>query len=232
MLNGPSKTGAGLERRMHAGDHFGYRCHRCLHCCHDKRIQLNPYEVARLAQNRGVTTTDFRGSWTVDGLGVELARKETGACVFLGPEGCTVHADRPLVCRLYPLGRVVDPDGTERFVRAEPHPLSHGEFLDRGTIGEFLEAQKAAPFMRAADEYYFWFCRALEHRASLPDSATPPSSVSATGPAWQWLDMDSAIAAHCSMHGINEPLNLDERRTLHVQILDTLLVGSASGEKT
>ena len=217
---------------MHAGDHFGYRCHRCLHCCHDKRIQLNPYEVARLAKNRGVTTTDIRERWTVDGQGVELARTETGACVFLGIDGCTVHADRPLVCRLYPLGRVIEPDGSERFERMEPHPQSRGEFLDRGTIADFLEAQNASPFMRAADEYYFWLCRAWTHLADLPDFTALPPSRSATGPAAPWLDMDDAIATHCSMRGIDEPLNLDERRALHVQILDTLLAISESGEQT
>ena len=29
-----------------------------------------------------------------------LKQTESGACVFLGAEGCMVHPDRPLVCRL------------------------------------------------------------------------------------------------------------------------------------
>ena len=78
-------------------ERFRYVCHQCLRCCHDKKIQLNPYEVARLARNRGQTTTQFRAEWTVDGAGTVLQQTETGACVFLGAGGCMVHADRPLV---------------------------------------------------------------------------------------------------------------------------------------
>ena len=49
---------------------FGYVCHRCMKCCHHKRIQLNPYEVARLARNRGMTTGEFRAVCTEDGAGL------------------------------------------------------------------------------------------------------------------------------------------------------------------
>jgi Fe-S-cluster containining protein len=84
---------------------FGYVCHRCLKCCQHKLIQLNPYEIARLARNRGMTTSEFRSAWTMDGVGLYLAQTKSGTCVFLGGDGCTVHPDRPLVCRLYPLGR-------------------------------------------------------------------------------------------------------------------------------
>src|SRR5215470_9862277 len=96
---------------------FDYVCRRCLKCCHHQRIQLNPYELARLARNLGLTTTEFRAAWTEHGDGLALRQTETGACVFLGSEGCTVHPDRPLVCRLYPLGRHVSADGSEAFSR-------------------------------------------------------------------------------------------------------------------
>src|ERR1700752_4896509 len=94
---------------------FGYKCHRCMRCCYDKRIQINPYESARLARNLGQTTTEFRSAWTEDGAGTVLKQTDTGACIFLGNDGCTVHPDRPLVCRLYPLGRRVRADGSESF---------------------------------------------------------------------------------------------------------------------
>ena len=46
--------------------------------------------------------------------------------LFLGERGCTVHADRPLVCRLYPLGRHIDEHGAESFYHLEPHPQTEG----------------------------------------------------------------------------------------------------------
>src|SRR5215468_5694658 len=84
---------------------FGYVCRRCHN--HHKHIQLNPYEVARLARNRNLTTSEFATACTENGEGVILGQTETGACISLGAAGCTVYADRPLVCRLYPLGRHV-----------------------------------------------------------------------------------------------------------------------------
>src|SRR5262249_23046631 len=139
-------------------------------CCHHKRIQLNPYELARLARNRGLTTTEFRAAWTEDGAGQVLRQTETGACVFLGAEGCTVHPDRPLVCRLYPLGRHVLADGSETFSHVEPHPQSRGNLTNTGTIADFLEAQGAGPFMEAADMYFFWLCDAQRHLSEAGDA--------------------------------------------------------------
>ena len=36
---------------MEPDTRFSYRCTRCNSCCVDKRIQVNPYEIARLARN-------------------------------------------------------------------------------------------------------------------------------------------------------------------------------------
>jgi hypothetical protein len=81
-----------------------------------------------------------------------LRENEDGTCVFLGPQECQVHGDRPLVCRLYPLGRHVRSDGSEHFTQLEGHPQSAGELSDYGTITEYLAAQGAQPFMDAADD--------------------------------------------------------------------------------
>jgi hypothetical protein len=48
---------------------FGYLCGRCMRCCYHKGIQVNPYEVARLARRLGQTTTEFCATWTRDGAG-------------------------------------------------------------------------------------------------------------------------------------------------------------------
>ena len=178
---------------------FGYVCHRCMKCCHHKRIQLNPYEAARLARNRGMTTGEFRAVCTEDGAGLALGRTETGACVFLGSEGCTVHADRPLVCRFYPLGRRTSPDGAELWLHVEPHPQSRGEFTRSGTIADFLVTQDAHPFMRAADEYYLWLCAAHEYLRQASDGEVSNVSVTDQNVARDLLDMDATIARHCAV---------------------------------
>src|SRR5262249_30242634 len=106
---------------------FSYRCGACTRCCFEKVIPLGPYEVARLAHNRGVSATEFLATYTTE-AGTTLLSREDGGCVFLDERGCGVHADRPLACRLYPLGRIVGANGVEYFVEVEPHPETAGVY--------------------------------------------------------------------------------------------------------
>jgi Fe-S-cluster containining protein len=200
------------------GAAFAYTCRQCSRCCYHKGIHVNPYEIARLARRLGRSTSEFRATWTQQGAGTTLRQTEGGACVFLGPEGCTVHSDRPLVCRLYPLGRHVLADGTEWFSRLEGHPQSEGEITEAGTLGEYLVAQGAAPFMAAADEYFFWLCAARE---SLELVATGPgwSPEQDAATAADLVDMDTAIARHCAAFGATEPDDVEDRKRLHLEIL-------------
>ncbi|SRR5579875_136093 len=194
---------------------FGYVCRRCSRCCRNKLIQVNPYEIARLARRRGQSTGEFRAASTDDGAGNYLRRTADGACVFLGPEGCTVHSDRPLVCRLYPLGRRVTADGTETWLHTPPHPQTEGVYSRDGTIADYIATQDALAFMRAADQYVAWVRRAIEVLGA------PPARGSGDGaePLDGLLDMDAAIAAHCAANGISEPNGLEARKDLHLEIL-------------
>jgi uncharacterized protein len=217
-----SVSGPPPESMQPRCERFGYTCNRCSRCCYQQRIQLNPYEVARLARRLGTSTTEFRRRMTVEGAGVELARSPSGACALLGPEGCTVHADRPLVCRLYPLGRVLEADGRESFRRLEGHPESAGLFTERGTIGDYLDAQRAEPFLRAADAYFGWLCRVHEILAR-----SEAAGDAAGGSALDLLDLDQAISAHCRRKGLEEPQDLESRLAMHLEILHGLLEGAA-----
>jgi Fe-S-cluster containining protein len=196
---------------------FGYICRRCSLCCRHKGIQLNPYEVARLARAMGESTAQFRAAWTIDGRGTTLRQKDDGTCVFLGPQGCEVHADRPLVCRLYPLARHVQSDGSESFTTLEGHPQSAGEFTDDGTIADYLAAQGAKPFMDAADGYFRWLCTAHERLGLTLDALS--SGRGGDPENADLLDMDGMIAAHCAATGEAEPVNLDDRLQVHLQLL-------------
>jgi Fe-S-cluster containining protein len=200
---------------MQRQDPFAYSCRRCLNCCRHKRIQINPYEAARLAHNRGISTGEFHRRWT-RAEGTELAQAADGSCVFLGPGGCSVHADRPLVCRLYPLGRHVMPDGSESYSMLEPHPQSAGVYGGPGCIGDYLQAQDAQPFIAAADAYYSWLCRAQDALAAGLIRADIDSAA--------LLDLDSAIAGHCAASGEPEPAVLEQRLALHLRILEQQLV--------
>ena len=130
-----------------------------------------------------------------------------------------MHADRPEVCRLYPLGRFRQADGIEGFTHLERHPESAGEFGNSGTIADYLEAQDAGSFIKAADQYFSWLCEAARALGGAPDlnpSTVPGGETALTA---ELLDMDAAIRHHCAVQGIEEPTDIEDRKELHLAIL-------------
>jgi uncharacterized protein len=202
---------------------FGYVCHHCGKCCQHMQVHLNPYEVARLASNRGLTTGEFRASYTESGAGLKLKQTETGSCIFLGPKGCTVYLDRPLACRLYPLGLHISSDGRQSFVHVAPHPQSEGEYTRTGSIADFLKVQNADVFMQAADEYFRWFCAAQEYLCQAADGETTIDTENDQSFARDLLDMDASIAAECAASQVAEPTDIQGRKDLHLKLLYRLL---------
>jgi Fe-S-cluster containining protein len=191
---------------------FSYRCTRCNRCCTGKRIQVNPYEIARIARARGVSTAEARERFTVDSV---LRQDDEDRCIFLGAEGCGIHGDRPLVCRLFPLGRVIESGGAVHFVRVDPS-WAHGDFGEAGIVADFVEAQGAAPFIAAADAYFDWYCRARARACESFAAGAPETE----GGLDDLLDIDSQLAAWCGARGIEEPELPEERMRLHLAILD------------
>jgi uncharacterized protein len=203
---------------------FGFSCGRCIGCCRNKKIQLNPYEIARMASHLGISTTDFIKQYTVSGT--VLKNREDDTCIFLETNGCSIHPDRPLVCRLYPLGRHIRHPWVESFSQFEPEPGCKGTFNQGGTIETYLDAQGAFPFMRAADLYLELLCFLLETLNDKPFSQDQSDTVKETvhnitkGNASEddlmWIDMDRTINDFCGRSGTAIPTTLDERMAIHI----------------
>ena len=102
--------------RLRPTDVLALTCTRAGTCCHGKAVWLHPYEVARLARGRGMTPRDFADRHSEGGIRLKFdgppGYRGLPACSQYDPAaGCRAHADRPLACRLYPLGR--ERQGTE-----------------------------------------------------------------------------------------------------------------------
>jgi Fe-S-cluster containining protein len=191
-----------------------------------------------------MTTTGFIEQHTVNG-GTELAVRDDLTCVFLGEQGCGVHSDRPLVCRLYPLGRVVQSGEPDRYFLMEPHPQSEGVYSDAGSVGGYLEQQGAAPFMAAADEYF----ALLERVGAVLSEMDPPGAeltavertaadVTSTAagvveagesavvpPHSPWLDIDAVLASEIGVteagaRDVPRPFGAEKAMALHIAALD------------
>jgi Fe-S-cluster containining protein len=215
---------------------FSYKCGACSRCCFDKVIPLGPYEVARLAHNRAMSTADFLRTYTTRN-GTALLSRENGACVFLDEHGCSVHADRPLACRLYPLGRIVGANGVEYFVEVEPHPETAGVYGTDATVADYVTAQGIDAYTRAADLYHGVLVRvaqaldavegSVELLAGAADThARQGANEIADAESYDfaaWLDVDSAVAEHCRARELDIPDDVEAKVVLHVQVLSEWL---------
>jgi Fe-S-cluster containining protein len=220
------------ETRYTRDSAFSYVCHACRRCCHDKIIHLNPYEVARLAQNRGITTSKFLTQYT-DSAGTALKRVEEGACVFLTENGCGVHADRPLVCRIYPLGRHITAQDEEWFSELAPHPHTEGSYGTRGTVDQYLTTQGAEPYIQAVDRYLdvlgrmatvLQRCIGAGKETRKEAQRTVDELTAGTKPDIPaWLDMDKVVREYCDAKGLTVPEDPAIRMELHIHALDEWL---------
>ncbi len=200
---------------------FSYECRACGRCCREKLIPVNPYEIARLAAHLGIGTGEFIERFTEGGTALKV--RDDVTCIFLAGSGCGVHADRPLACRLYPLGLVRGPEG-EAVVELEPQPGSEGVRGENGTVADYLAAQGVAPFLDASHRYHDALDRLV---AALTSACGPESAAQALAgeavpaAAPEILDVDAALAL-LAQRGIARPETVDARVALHLAYLAEL----------
>ena len=206
---------------------FAYGCGKCSRCCTGKRIPLNPYEVARLAQKLGTSTTATLTRFTTNG-GSLLAVRDDTSCVFSELGGCTVHSARPLACRLYPLGRRVGPDEEEYFAEVVPEPSCTGRHGGPGTIEDYLREQGADVYIAMADRYRSVLEKLVRTLLSRPDASECCISANdlldrAPLPEDEsLLDVDAVVARRCEVLGVAVPSELERRVTLHIAALEEI----------
>lgn len=204
---------------------FSYACHACNRCCRNKAIRVSPYEILRLARYLGISTTQFIERHTEAG-GTVLRAKENGDCGFLGERGCTVHPDRPLACRIYPLARWVSPEGEESFGHLTPHPKTEGVYGKAGRVQDYLDQQGLAPFFEMSERYGTLYLHMVEILGRLdPEELDQRSArrlavdeLSAGTMGSEWIDLDATLA-----DGIEKHVGIDELVNLHIAKLEEIV---------
>ena len=130
------------------GDTFKFSCYKGIKCftacCSDTNIILGPFDILRLKQRLGLSSTEFLAKYTtpdfIKDTDLPVARlkmQDDGSqrCVFVTGEGCTIYGDRPSACRYYAIGKGTmhktglegNPDESFYFVVKEPHCFGHEE---------------------------------------------------------------------------------------------------------
>ena len=117
---GRAESAAALAQcpRLAAGEPFDFVCAGCGDCCRNRRdLVLSGYDLYRIARHLGLPprlTADafckqeFAPQTLLPAV-VLRPNARTGNCPFFEADACTIHADRPLACALYPLGQAIDP---------------------------------------------------------------------------------------------------------------------------
>jgi Fe-S-cluster containining protein len=112
--------------RLGPQDTFKFGCHpgiSCFNtCCSDVNIFLSPYDVLRLKNRLGISSTEFLEKYTLLPVQKDMTtpvvilrmnEDEKRSCPFVTPEGCGVYTDRPWPCRMYPVGLATSRDSED-----------------------------------------------------------------------------------------------------------------------
>ena len=100
---------------MKEDDTFSFGCEMCGNCCRnrDEPIMLAGYDVFRVSKTLGIETHKFFEKYTEWYIGensnlpiIILKERYDGSCSLLRKGKCMVHDNKPIVCAIYPLGRM------------------------------------------------------------------------------------------------------------------------------
>jgi uncharacterized protein len=182
--------------------------------------------MMRLAVFLETDTTSFRDNF-LDGQYLKH-KDSSGSCTFLKESGCSVHKDRPLVCRLYPLGRIRFDDGEEIFPELVPHPECQGKYGESDTVEKYLETQETESYFHA-EKSYRAIIKKMADAVSLSMADTDLSGIdldksSENDPGWI-LDPDPVIKKYCKLKGFGVPSGADEKLALHLDALNAWVEG-------
>ena len=151
--------------RLGPEDKIKFRCHPgvpCFNtCCADVNIFLSPYDVLRLTERLGISSTEFLEKYTLLPVQqdmntpvvlLKMQDNEEKSCHFLTEEGCGVYTDRPWPCRMYPLGLATSKDTSDGwrgerfyFLLREEGCKGFGEAKE-WTVREWMDDQEVDAF--------------------------------------------------------------------------------------
>ncbi|MCL2797632.1 MAG: YkgJ family cysteine cluster protein [Firmicutes bacterium] len=104
-----------MEQALGPEDTFRFKCRQCGKCCRNREdILLSPYDLFRLAKYLKIKSSEVIEQYCETYIGqvsnfpvVRLKPKGAGrVCPLLSGDQCSVHRAKPVVCAIYPLGRI------------------------------------------------------------------------------------------------------------------------------
>ena len=155
-----------LESKICFNCYPGISCFNA--CCKQADITLAPYDIIRLKNRLGMTSTEFLKKHTVpfemDAHGTPGVKMRTTdddpVCLFMDEEkGCTVYEDRPSACRYYPVALLASRRSDEYHdeqnyaLVEESHCMGHKEAREI-TVADYRKEQKVEEYDELNRDYY------------------------------------------------------------------------------
>lgn len=158
-------------------------CAGCSACCRGMgtSVVLDPFDVYRLVNGTGIGFEALLQNHlelnVVDGVilpNLKMAGEEE-VCAFLNQDGrCTVHAYRPGICRIFPLGRLYEDESFHYFLQI--HECKKGN-RSKVKVKKWIDTPDAKRYDRYISRWHY-FLKALQKLAREDEEGTVAKTVS------------------------------------------------------
>ena len=158
-------------------------CAGCSACCRGmgSSVVLDPFDVHRLVSGTGLSFEALLQNHlelhVVDGVilpNLKMAGEDE-ACSFLNEEGrCSIHAHRPGICRIFPLGRLYE-DGSFSYI-LQIHECAKGN-RSKVKVKKWIDT----PDVKRYDAYiarWHYFLKTLQKMAREDEEGTVAKTIS------------------------------------------------------
>lgn len=105
-----------LDHILKPEDKFVFQCQMCGNCCRNRSesIRLTGADIFHIAKQLEISVPEAVKKFTTFSIGKDsklpllyLQERLDGSCSLLRKGKCTVQSEKPAVCAIYPLGRMV-----------------------------------------------------------------------------------------------------------------------------
>lgn len=150
-------------------DGFRFACRKGLdcftQCCRNINIFLTPYDIIRMKNALKMSSEQFLPAHTATLVGesglpviaLKMQDDDEKSCPFVTQEGCTIYADRPWSCRIYPL----QPESTKITEKAAREyysvmdvPFCRGLAEDKLTVVREWRSEQGIPIYREMEALF------------------------------------------------------------------------------
>lgn len=122
-----------------------FKCEKCALCCGDtkarvRRILLLEIEAKSISQKTHKSLKDFAEKLDEFEPYIYMMKKaESGKCIFLKDDLCTIYQTRPLICRFYPF-ELKEENHKHVFAYTDECPaIGKGPYLEKGYFEKLVK---------------------------------------------------------------------------------------------